>query len=246
MKLEDWNPSVKALTVLISVFLISVRMEPVAPLLFMIWVVALTFLLGKVAVKPYLLLWCSVLLLAFGFTWSALLFPLTNPSARIVWEWRSLQVTDLAVHNGLSLGLRAMGFAAISLMFVFTTDATRFMLSLMQQCKLPPKLAYSILAGYRFLPLFSEELRILHDAHRIRGIGRARGMKAKLQQMQRYVIPLMASAIRKAERTAMAMESKGFTGRRDRTYYTRVPLQAKDWMLMLLTIAPLLAVRMLE
>lgn len=124
-------------------------------------------------------------------------------------------------------------------MFILTTDPTRFILSLVQQCKLPPKIAYGVLAGYRFLPLFREELRILQNAHRIRGLPRARGIRNRLQQLRRYLIPLLASAIRKAERAALAMESKGFTGSKERTYYTEIKIRLQDWLLVLILIGTL-------
>src|SRR5699024_10341868 len=110
-------------------------------------------------------------------------------------------------------------FFAMSLLFIFTTDTTKFVMSLIHQCKLPPKFAYGFIAGYRFLPMFKEELQILKKAHQIRGIGRMKGIKGRLTQIQRYAIPLLANGIRKAERVAISMGSKGFTGDTNRTYY---------------------------
>lgn len=74
----------------------------------------------------------------------------------------------------MSLALRSLCFIGLSLLFAFTTDPTKFMLSLMQQVRLSPKLTYGILAGYRFVPTFKHELDLLKKAHRIRGLGRAK------------------------------------------------------------------------
>ncbi len=98
----------------------------------------------------------------------------------------------------------------------------------MQQCKLLPKLAYGIMAGYRFLPLIKEEFQTLQNAHWVRGVARARTIPEKVQQLKRYVIPLLAGAIRKAERTALAMESKGFTG--EKNEYFTVRLRCRVWI----------------
>ncbi|WP_423220214.1 CbiQ family ECF transporter T component [Cytobacillus praedii] len=46
----------------------------------------------------------------------------------------------------------------------------------------------------------------------------------------RYAIPLLANAIRKAERVAPAMESKGFTGETDRTHYHEMTNDRHDWI----------------
>ena len=42
---------------------------------------------------------------------------------------------------------------------------------------------------------------------------------------------VLAGAVRRAERVAIAMESRGFTGAGPRTYYTAVPIGRKDWLL---------------
>ena len=118
----------------------------------------------------------------------------------------------------------------------FTTDPILFMLSLIQQCKLPPKLAYGVIAGFRFLPLLKDEILIIRQAHRIRGAASDSGLKGKLSAFRRFTIPLLAGAIRKAERTAIAMESKGFTGSRNRTFYRTVTVRRADWCFFLLVL----------
>ncbi|GIP34141.1 energy-coupling factor transporter transmembrane protein EcfT [Paenibacillus sp. J2TS4] len=232
MLLQSINPSIKVAVVLVCVFLLALVFDPLTPLLFLIWTVGVTFLFGKVPVKKWLLFFSPFLIVAFGYVWTAVLFAKVPEGGveTILFRWGWLEVTREALVRGGSLALRMLSFAALSLMFVFTTDPTRLMLSLMQQCKLSPKLAYSIMAGYRFLPLFKEELQILQNAHRVRGLARRGGWREKLKQIGRYVIPLLASAIRKAERTAIAMESKGFTGARERTFYLTVTVQIRDWI----------------
>lgn len=51
-----------------------------------------------------------------------------------------------------------------------------------------------------------------------------------MEHTRQYFIPLLAGAIRKAERVAIAMESKGFTGSKDRTYYTVMKIKATDYL----------------
>lgn len=112
----------------------------------------------------------------------------------------------------------------------FTTDPILFMLSLVQQCRLSPKLAYGVIAGFRFLPLLKDEVQLIQQAHKIRGGAAESGIINKISALKRYTIPLLASAIRKAERTALAMESKGFTGSRNRTYYRTLSVNRRDWV----------------
>ncbi|WP_368072459.1 energy-coupling factor transporter transmembrane protein EcfT [Paenibacillus sp. KS1] len=234
--LHDWNPSIKGLAIIIAVIMLSLTFDPVTPLAALVYIVLFTFLLGNISWRKWLLSFCPFLIMGIGYVWTALVFPRSaDPaSSAILWKWGSFIITEATFQQAISLGLRVLIFSALSLIFILTTDPVRFMLSLMQQCKLSPKWAYGILAGYRFLPFFKEELRIIQDAHRMRGIERERGWKSKLRAWKRYAIPLLASAIRKSERVAAAMISKGLTGRRGRAYYVKLRVTWKDWALLFL------------
>nr|WP_281397312.1 energy-coupling factor transporter transmembrane component T [Heyndrickxia vini] len=230
LRLQLLNPSIKAIAVLVSVVLLAFVFDPLTPLLYLFFTVLITFIFGEVGIKKWCIRFIPFFIIAFGYVWTTTVFshPPSNTSFVTYVNVGPIEITDYGLRTGLSLGLRVLCFAALSLLFILTTDTTKFMLSLIQQCKLPPKLAYGILAGYRFLPLLKEEFTIIRNAHRIRGVHREKGIKGRIQLLKKYTIPLLASAIRKAERTAIAMESKGFTGSRDRTFYHELKINGKD------------------
>ncbi|MFC0525054.1 energy-coupling factor transporter transmembrane component T family protein [Pontibacillus salicampi] len=227
--LHQINPSLKAITVVLTVCLLAFVFDPFTPLLYCIFTILLTILFGKVAWSRYALFFLPFFIISLGMLWTTIAFAdePTNKNDVVALLWWNVPREDVMV--ALSLSLRMLAFASLSLMFVFTTNMVHFILSLMQQCKLPPKLAYGILAGYRFLPMMKEELAQIRAAHRVRGVNRATNIKESLQQYKRFAIPLLAGAIRKAERTAIAMESKGFTGDKKRTWYRRFTLDWRDW-----------------
>ncbi|KKK40105.1 hypothetical protein WQ57_01830 [Mesobacillus campisalis] len=236
--LTSINPTVKAFAVLIPALLLAFTFDPLTPLIYLVVPVAVTFFTGEVAFKRWIIIVSPFLLLAASFAWMTMLHPGGAFSGGdVLFSLWSFQVTSESFQAGISLGLRSLSFAALSQLFILTTDSTKFMLSLMQQCKLPPKLTFGILAGYRFLPTFRYELQVLRQAHRIRGGGRARGVKERVHQFRRYAIPLLANAIRKAERVALAMESKGFTGETDRTHYHEMTIQTRDWVFVSIFVA---------
>lgn len=228
--LNNLNPSIKAITVVIAVCLLTFVFDPFTPLVYGIFVILFTFLFGQVNWKLYIGYFLIICLLSIGMLWTSIAFadePM-NPEVTtqlLFWELPKENVTV-----SFSLTLRMLTFASLSFMFIFTTNMVHFILSLMQQCKLPPKLAYGILAGYRFLPLMREELQQIRAAHQVRGVRRASGIKESIQQYKRYAIPLLAGAIRKAERTAVAMESKGFSGEKERIFYRQFPVTFIDWL----------------
>ncbi|WP_419955602.1 energy-coupling factor transporter transmembrane component T family protein [Neobacillus niacini] len=237
MSLHEVNPSIKALAIVISILILSAFFDPITPLLIILWTVTLTFIFGRVSFKKWLLLFAPFLFIAVIYVWSTMLFPRLQEGDQVIWQWGFLTMTAEGFRRGVSLGLRVLSFATLSIMFTLTTKPTDFLLSLMQQCKLSPKLAYGIMAGYRFLPLIKEEFQTLQNAHRVRGVARARTIPEKIQQLKRYVIPLLAGAIRKAERTALAMESKGFTGEKNRIFYREIKLSYNDWVFFILMIS---------
>lgn len=242
MFLHGLNPSIKALTIIMAIILLALIFDPLTPVLFMIFTISLTFIGGKVQWKRYLLYFIPFSLLAFGMLWTTIVFARTPSNPDDIINIFGLTFAKETFFVALALSLRTLSVASLSLLFILTTNVIDFILSLIQQFRLPPKIAYGVLAGYRFLPMMKDELKLIHAAHRIRGMNQAKGVKGRLQQYQRFVIPLLASAIIKAERTAMAMESKGFTGDKDRTFYRQFTVSYKDGLFLLaMVVAFLLA-----
>lgn len=231
MMIQGINPSIKALAILIPGILLSFSFDIVTPLVFLLYVFVLTFFFSNVSIKKWLMFFAPLSLFAISLAWMTMLY--TDESyatGSVMFSFIWFEVTTGSFQVGISLALRSLCFIALSLLFALTTDPTKFMLSLMQQAKLSPKLTYGILAGYRFLPTFKHELDLLKQAHRIRGISRAKGVRQRVQNVKQYVIPLLANSIRKAERVALAMESKGFTGDRKRSYYHKMNVNPRDWV----------------
>ncbi|MNJ35470.1 energy-coupling factor transporter transmembrane component T family protein [Paenibacillus bouchesdurhonensis] len=232
--LNEMNPSLKGLTVILGVILLSFAFDPITISVSLIYVLMVTVIFGRISWRRWLLLFLPFFIMAIGYFWTAALFPRSDlpQDSKLLLSWGPLQMTEAGFSLALSLALRTLMFSALSLMFVLTTEPVKFMFSLMQQCKLPPKLAYGILAGFRFLPLFREELRIMQQAHRMRGIWREkRDVRSLLHAFKRYSIPLLASAIRKSERVAVAMVSRGFTGGK-RDFYFQMKIRWRDWIFM--------------
>ncbi|MGM0775736.1 MAG: energy-coupling factor transporter transmembrane component T family protein [Bacillota bacterium] len=229
MFLHEFNPSIKAFTVIVCVLILSVFFDPVTPFLTLVMTAAATFIFGRVSFKRWILHFSPFIFMAAIYIWSAMIFSKTIEGETILWSWGIFTLTEESFLRALSLGMRVLSFTSLSLLFILTTKPTEFLLSLMQQCRLSPKLAYGIMAGYRFLPLMKEEFEIIRSAHRIRGVPKARKLSEKMAELKRYAVPLLAGAIRKAERTAMAMESKGFTGDKNRDFYHRISVSWKDW-----------------
>ncbi|GGK07929.1 putative HMP/thiamine permease protein YkoC [Lentibacillus kapialis] len=241
------NPSMKMVAVLLPGILLGLTYDVFTPLMYFIFILIVTFSMTHISILRWLKLFSPFLMLAVSFAWMTMLYAnQTFSGGQEMFRFWLFEVTSGSFQTGVSVGLRSLCFGALSLLFILTTDSTKLMLSFMQQFKLPPKITYGILAGYRFLPVFQHELQTLRQAHRIRGVSRARGIKGSVNQFRRYAIPLLASGIRKAERVSIAMESKGFTDDADRTHYHNMTVKKRDWLFLVLMIGVLIAVFVLS
>ena len=79
--------------------------------------------------------------------WTTVVFG-AETGGTVIWSFAGFEVMDEQWATALSLSFRVMAFSTLSLMFAFTTDPVKFIMSLMQQLKLSPKLAYGIMVGY--------------------------------------------------------------------------------------------------
>jgi energy-coupling factor transport system permease protein len=145
-----------------------------------------------------------------------------------------IHVTEESFYRGVHLGLRSLAFAFCGLIFALTTKPVFLFYSLMQQCKLSPKYAYSFMAGVRLLPIILEEFITLKKALTVRGVEQKKGFKALVQKIRLYSIPLLSQSIRRAHRIAVAMEAKRFSQQKARTYFYEIGYSKKDlWFALL-------------
>lgn len=234
--LQAVNPLLKLVCLLIVVLTMLAFLDPWTPLLVYLLTFLMIVFLGKVPIKTMLLTTVPFFLFGLSFIWIYTVFP-SERGETILFTILGLPIALENLMHGISLGLRSVVFGTWSLLFVFTTEPTALLLSMVQHAKLPPKFGYGMMAAYRLLPSFKEELAQLRLAHRLRGITEKKSIKGAIEQTRRYSIPLLASAIRKANRTAIAMESKGFNGDADRTYYREIHWSKKDVLFLILMVS---------
>jgi len=160
-------------------------------------------------------------LVGLGVFWTTALFYVTGPgsSAHTLFTVGPFLVTDEGVGYGLAIMFRILGVFAASLLLVLTTDPTDFVQALVQRLHLSHRFGYGALAAYRFVPLFDSELATIRAAHRVRGVGKGGGPRARYRRFVGYLVPLLAGGVRKAERVALAMDARGFGAYPTRTFY---------------------------
>lgn len=158
---------------------------------------------------------------------------------------RLLSNQDLELLRILGLGFRIILISIYSTIFVNTTDPTEFVMALIKYFKVPAKFGYSFLTAYRFLPTFKDEMEIIKHAHQVRGIEESRNPLIQVWNSKRYIIPMLATAVRKGIRISVAMETRAFGKYETRTYYRSLSLNKQEAigsLLYLLYIAAIITV----
>jgi energy-coupling factor transport system permease protein len=242
------NPSLKLLSLMVMVLAVTLAFDPWTPTVFFLLALVALPLLGRVPLRVLgLPLLFFLLLGAIGFLSSNALFyaPTGGQPLTILWHAGPFQVSLEGLRAGVSLTMRMVAIVFFSLVFVSTTDPTDLVLSLIQNARFPFRLGYGILVAYRFLPLWRSELEIIRAAHRIRGVGERATLRGRWEQLRRYAVPLLASAIRKSERVAVAMDSKAFGALPQRTYYRELTVTWADWTMLAGTVVIVVVVLLL-
>jgi energy-coupling factor transport system permease protein len=235
--LQQINPSCKLIACVVCMMMTLATTDPVVTAVLLAIPLLITWLFGGIPLRRIALRLSPFLLFFLVYVWMQAAFA-RIPNSHILFEFLWYKVSLEGLRAGLMVATRMLVFVSYGLLFALTTDITLFVLSMMQQLHVPPKIAYGMMAGLRFIPMFRSELEQLKLAHRIRGMDRQQGIRGRWEASKRFAIPLLAQAIRKAERVAIAMESKGFDGSRERTLYREVRVRRSDivFVTLLLTV----------
>ncbi|GAA1536174.1 energy-coupling factor transport system permease protein [Microbacterium ginsengiterrae] len=142
-----------------------------------------------------------------------------------------------AVQIGFTTALRLAAILALTLIGGLTTTGPDLVRAGIQHLRVPYRIGYTALAAYRFVPRFGYELSVIRAAHRVRGHHGGRGPFARIARGWGYIVPLLASAIRHAERVALAMDARAFGAHPTRTERYTVPFRVRDTVFIVLFIA---------
>lgn len=135
-------------------------------------------------------------------------------------------------HNwpyGWMLVSRLYLYVSCGSLFVHTTSPLSLARSLEQNCHLPSKYAYGVLAAFNLVPRIKQSITTIYQAGLMRGVG------LHWWSPSLYFKAILA-AIQWSDQLAMAMESHGFIEGRPRTYAQRIVITYRDWLLFIGTI----------
>lgn len=154
---------------------------------------------------------------------------LTRPGA-VVWQAGFLRITQEGMSVGAALGARTLFIGILAVAFIRSTDGVALMTSLHHNAKLNARLTYAILTGYRMLQEMPAEWSTIRHAHAVR-LPQPSGRRPNgPRHLAGVVFTLLVVSLRKGERMAQALESRGL-GRHPRTTWQHTPVRTADWVL---------------
>lgn len=157
------------------------------------------------------------------------LWPLFDPSGLpVLLQLGPFKITEPALLRGVTSALRIGCFASVWFVLLFTTSQRDLVRALVKLgLRFDFGLAVSI--ALRFIPTFSYTLESVKDAQRARGLDFGRG--GLLKRSKDYVAiltPAIVSALRTAETLSLALQSRAYGARRDRTYLRELRMRRSD------------------
>ncbi len=177
-----------------------------ADFLVLLLLVIITLLVARVGARTFLkgsatfvLIGCTVIVTRGVFTASG---PQVLSIGPLAVTWDGLQ-------TGGVYGLRLIDVALSSLLVLWTSRLKAIVDGLVS-IGLPYRFAYTIFVALRFVPLISDELRAVREAHRVRGSRKRFSLAAYVNRGQSYAFALAINSMRRAEILATAMDLRGF------------------------------------
>lgn len=158
-----------------------------------------------------------------------ILWPIFDPSGTpVLAELGPIKITEPAIWKGVSMAVRVCCLATVWYILMFTTsqrDLVRGLVKLGLRFDFGLALAISM----RFIPTFGKTVESITDAQRARGLELDKG--APLRRSRNYVavlVPTIVSGLRTADMLSLALQSRAYGARADRTYLRALHMRWVD------------------
>ena len=161
-------------------------------------------------------------------------------SSLILWNLFASGQTHLFWFVDLESALFSIGRTMLMLfmitagMILVSTTRNEALVLGMIKMGLPYRVGFAISTTIRLVPMIAGSLQIISQAQRSRGLDLESGnIFERLRKFMPLLIPVFISTIRSTNIFGMALESKGFGARPDRTFYLQSKMASLDHALVI-------------
>ena len=139
-----------------------------------------------------------------------------------------LQITTGGVDLGLRTSGRFLSIVFLSYFFILTTDPNHLAYALMK-VGLPYRYGFMLVTALRMAPVLEKEAQTIYRAQLVRGVRYdQRNLKKLFLLMQQFLVPLIISALRRADKLVFSMEGRGFGRYTSRSFRNQTTLTSLD------------------
>lgn len=223
--LHRMDPRVKIVAVVL-LSLLALAIGELLHLLVLLAFVLLLLLLGRASFSK------TVFALKFVFrvmVMIVVLWPIFDPSGTpVLAELGPVKFTEPAIWKGISMAVRVCCLATVWYILMFTTTQRDIVRALVKM-GLRFDFGLSLAIALRFIPTFGAIVASITDAQRARGLELDKG--APLKRSRNYVavlVPTIVTALRTADTLSLALQSRAYGARSDRTYLRDLRMRASD------------------
>ena len=135
---------------------------------------------------------------------------------------------------GWSVIFKTLSLVLVLPVAIFTTEVNNMIVG-MVRARIPYKLVFIFSSTIRFFPLLFEEIQLIIEAQRLRGLAMEKmGPVKRVRVYAKVAIPLILGAMVKSQQLEVVLQSKAFTGSGERTYLHDSILTPLDWAVIIL------------
>ena len=175
---------------------------------------------------------------------TALLNLLLVNSGEVLWQWKSLKITEGGVDISVFMLIRIVLLIAGSSLLTYTTSpimltyALERLMSPLKKLNFPVhELAMMMSIALRFIPTLIEETDKIMSAQKARGAEIDTGsFMTRTKNMTSILVPLFISSFRRADELATAMECRCYNGGEGRTSLRQLRSAPRDYIALAFTL----------
>ncbi|MCU0860513.1 MAG: energy-coupling factor transporter transmembrane protein EcfT [Thermoplasmata archaeon] len=166
------------------------------------------------------------------------LWPFFDPAGEpVLATLGPVKITEPAIWRGVTSAVRVGCLATVWYILIFTTsqrDLVRALVKLGVRFDFGLALAIAL----RFFPTLGFTIDSIKDAQRARGLELDKGgLTKRARNYVAVLVPVIVSSLRTAETLALALQSRAYGARADRTYLRELSMRPADYFALAVVVA---------
>lgn len=218
------------------------RMHPMAKMLWLLGILAITFVMSNLQILVAMAVLAVVLIVATrtlrGYIapmlflspiiFGLLFFQCVAPAIPQPWTAMTrvgpFTIYHEGVYNGLVLSLRIVVVASFAMLFIMTTHPSDLFATL-RRMGVPHELSFMATTTLQLIPILQREFTIVLSAQKSRAM-KASGFAALLPS----IVPVFAGAIERVQQLAMTLEARAFGSKGTKTSLRELRTRWSDYL----------------